>query len=128
MKSKIIALLIFLFLISFASYVTADVNLPELNNESESVEKFIDYFDWGLITGTYEIEKYNKEGQFVLKNEDYSKTLRITGVGWSYDLGDIPFKTIGTIKTSMVIIEKFYGFHNNGHVFGFGFIYIDYAR
>jgi len=127
MKSKIISLFIFLFLFSFTAYVTADTNNPVEKSEPNPVSEFIDYFDWGIITGTYEIEKYNNKGQLVLKNEDWSKTMRVTGVGWYY-VGDMPYKTFGSVKTGMVTIEKFYGLHNNGHVFGLGVKYIDYAR
>jgi hypothetical protein len=101
MKKKIIAILLIIILLGLLSYVSAQ-NITQNNKEKDTYKsgpqvEFIDYFDWGIITGTYEIKKYNVKGQLVLKNEDYSKTLRIISVGWSYDLGEIPFKTFGYV-------------------------------
>ena len=45
-----------------------------------------------------------------------------------YNMGDITFRTINSVKIGRVTIEKFYGFYNDGHVFGFGVNYIDFAR
>jgi hypothetical protein len=131
MKKKIIALgLIFIIIgLSFhasAQLITQKYNYKETDNqESENYE--IDYFFGGIITGTYEIERYNNKGFLVLENEDNRKTLRVTGIGVYFEYSEAPTLVFGLVITHKVVIVEFYGFRNNGRVFGFGTKNIKYS-
>ena len=128
MKRKIIVILSIIILLALSSYGGAKSNIPKVCDDPDPQAEYIDYFDWGIITGTYETKKYNEKDHLILKNEDYnSKTIKITGVGWTYDYGEIPWKTIGSVKASWVEIWEFFGYCNNGRVFGIGYKEIHYS-
>lgn len=127
MKKKIIATILIFILLGITQYVTAQNDIQKEIDDPEPQAEYIDYFDWGIITGTYEIKKYNNKDQLVLKNEDYNETLRVTGLAWTYEYGEIPVRTFASVKTYKVIIGEFFGYCSNGRVFGIGFKNIDYG-